>query len=119
MTDGLDEPVDYLYLETKHAIRALSRSPTFTFFIILVVSLGFGANTAMFDIVYTVLYRPLPYRNSDRLVVLRSSNAQEKVAESKVSLADFLSWKEAAHSFAGLACIINRSFNLTAMGEPE
>ena len=52
------------------ATRGYLRSPGFTFIALLAVALGVGANTAVFSVVDRVLFRPLPYRNADRLVSL-------------------------------------------------
>ncbi len=55
------------------SIRALVRKPLFASITILTLALGIGANTAMFSIIDTVLLRPLPFKDSDRLVIGRKS----------------------------------------------
>src|SRR5258708_6200442 len=56
--------------DIRPAARSLRRTPSFTAAVILTLALGIGATTAMFSIVYGVLFRPLPYADSDRLVRL-------------------------------------------------
>jgi len=63
---------DSLGREVKHAIRALSRAPTFTVMTVLTLALGLGAATAIFTILDAVVLRPLPYPHGDRLVALSS-----------------------------------------------
>jgi len=58
----------------RHAFRVLAASPVASGLIIVVLAIGIGGNTAMFSIVYGVLLKPLPYADSSRLVVIRSSH---------------------------------------------
>ena len=57
-----------LYSDTRHAIRALARSPGFSTLAVLMLALGIGVNTALFSMVDAVLLRALPFGEPDRLV---------------------------------------------------
>jgi putative ABC transport system permease protein len=59
---------DTLRQELRWAIRSLVRTPIFTVTSLVVLTLGIGANAAIFSVVDAVLLRPLPFRNSDRIV---------------------------------------------------
>ncbi|HEX9364995.1 MAG TPA: ABC transporter permease, partial [Vicinamibacterales bacterium] len=59
--------------DLRYAVRFLARQRAFTFVAVITVALGVGANTAIFSIADSVLFRPLPYADSDRLFVLETT----------------------------------------------
>lgn len=79
--------------EFRYAARGLKRSPGFTAIALLVLTVGIGANTAVFSVIYNVLLKPLHYRNPAQLVVVlvRGSNP--------VSPADYLDYRTQAAAF--------------------
>src|SRR5215468_7462829 len=62
--------VDNLCRDLRYALRTLSRTPGFASIAILIMALGIGANTALFTVVRSVLLKPLPFEDPERLVML-------------------------------------------------
>ena len=64
-----------MILELRQALRVLGRAKGFSAVVVLILGLGIGANTAIFSVVRSVLLRPLPFSEPERLVRLYESFA--------------------------------------------
>jgi predicted permease len=101
------------------AIRSLSRRPAFTLAALLTVALGIGANTALFAVVYSVLIRPLPFRDPGKLVQIWQTHPA--LPQLQVTAPDFRNWQEEARSFEQIAAYTLSAMNtatLLGQGEP-
>jgi putative ABC transport system permease protein len=67
-------PMSAVAQDLRYALRLLWKSPGFTAAAIIALALGIGANTAIFSVVNSVLRRPLPFRDANRMVVVWESN---------------------------------------------
>src|SRR5262245_22086261 len=90
-----------LAMDARYAVRMFARNPVFTLLAVAALTLGIGANTAIFTIVNGVLLRPLPYGEPDRLIQVWSTNAIEHRDRDGVAPLDFLDFKKAS-AFADL-----------------
>src|SRR5262245_57819196 len=109
-----------LWQDLRFGARMLLKSPGFTLIATLTLALGIGANTAMFSIVDAWLLRPLPFKDSDRLVIILR-NDLKRPTEPAYALfyRDFEPWKTQSRSFASLSGMFWRRYLLTGAGEPE
>ena len=109
--------MEELFQDIRYGLRMLRKSPGFTAVALLTLALGIGANTAIFSVVYGVLLRPLPYKDSDRLIVLNETTP--KVGQVSVSYPNFLDWRSGNRSFSQMAAVASVSFNLAGVDQPE
>ena len=106
-----------LWQDIRYGFRMLWKSPGFTLITVLALALGIGANTAIFSVVNTVLLRPLPYPNADRIVFMGEWSQQ--VPEMSVAYPNFLDWREQAQTMEQLGAFRGANYILTGVGEPE
>jgi putative ABC transport system permease protein len=109
---------DRLREDLRFAARLLRRHPGFSAVTLTVLALGIGATTAMFSIVNSVLLRPLPFREPDRLVMLEDKWLP-RFPRFEASPLDFLTWKEECQSYSDIAAFRPLVFNLTEGDLPE
>jgi predicted permease len=109
--------LEVLLQDLRFALRTLRKSPGFTAVIVLTLALGIGANSAIFSVVQGVLLAPLPYRDSDHLVVLWENNP--RFQRTWVSYPNFRDWQRSARSFHEMAAFMEQGVNLTNPGAPE
>lgn len=95
---------DELRADLKFAVRQLKASPGFTFVAALTLALGIGANSAMFALADSALFRPLPFRDPDRLVIVDEWGPQQ-AARSRIELLNFREWARQSRTFESMAAI--------------
>jgi putative ABC transport system permease protein len=103
----------------RYSWRTLSKMPGFTVLAVLVLALGIGANTAIFSVVNSVVLRPLPYRDSDRLVLIWETDLKDGIRREGASAPNFFDWQEQSQSFDEMALLEVGTGTLTGGGEPE
>src|ERR1700756_1475982 len=108
-----------LLKDMAFTIRGLARSPGFTLAAVLSLMIGIGANTTIFSVTSALLFRPLPYKDADRLVILWNRSPGLNVAQDWFSPGQYLDIKADNTVFDNVAATIESSYNVTGEGTPE
>lgn len=103
--------------DLRYGARQLARNPGFTVVAVLTLALGIGATTAIFSLVNAVLLRPLPFKDSEQLVMVW--NRYSTLARAAASPPDFLDRQERSRTLAQSAVYTKDNFNLLAGSEPD
>ena len=111
--------MDRFLQELRFAARSLARNPAFTAVAVLTLALGIGANTAIFSVVNTVLLRPLPVAEPERLITLFHYYPSLNNLEAGVAVPTVVELGQRAESFSGLAARTGWGANAAGQGEPE
>jgi putative ABC transport system permease protein len=108
-----------LLADIRFGARMLVKSPMMTFIALLALTLGIGANTAIFSVVHAVLLRTFPYSDPEKLVLVWEKRQGARTDQNVINLGNFSDWKEQNQVFTDMAVFFDRTFNLTSDGEPE
>ena len=108
--------VEHVWRDARYALGSLARRPGFTAVTVGVLALGIGATTVMFSLVDAVLLKPLPFPQSERIVLVREE--PRPGATNATSTLDFLDWQRMATGFTALAAEDPRAATLSGMGDP-
>lgn len=111
--------LEFFWHDLRFAARLLAKDRAFTVTAVLTMALGIGANTAIFSVVNTVLLKPLPYPEPDRLVMAWEQNPHRGWYENIVSAANFLDWQKQNDVFSGMAAFESGNLTLTGENRPE
>ncbi len=101
----------------RYAFRALTRQPTFTLIALLTLTLGIGANTAIFSVIKTVLLNPLPYQDPEQVVVLWEVNPDGSLAQ--VSIPTYRDWRDETRGLEALAAYRQVNYTFVGSGDPR
>jgi putative ABC transport system permease protein len=111
---------DSLRQDLRHGIRTWRSQPSIYSIALVALALGIGANTTIFSVVETVLIKPLPYKEADRLVDIFEKQAKTGVQRYFVSPSDFYDWKDRSRLLEAFAGYWRNEVNLTDGGhDPE
>ncbi|MEP6820303.1 MAG: ABC transporter permease [bacterium] len=109
-----------LWQDLRYGARMLVKTPAVTLVAVIALTLGIGANTALFSVVNAVLLRSLPYSDGDRLaVVWENRKSGTGNPQNVINLGNFYDWKDQNSVFLDMAAFFDRNVNLTGDGEPE
>src|SRR5215469_16303807 len=105
--------------DIRYGFRLLKKSPGFTAIVVATLALGIGANTAIFTVFNAVLLRPLPYKDSQNLAVLWSTDEAHGEQRDQVSTTDVADYRRLNHVFEGVSTIQDWYPTVSGKGEPE
>ncbi|HYP05886.1 MAG TPA: ABC transporter permease [Bryobacteraceae bacterium] len=112
--------LESLLKDVSYALRGLRKNPGFAAAAIVTLALGIGANTAIFDVVHSVLLKPLPYPSAEQLYAVGALVPQmHQLGPLPVPIQSYLQWRNADTAVTSMAAIQPWQGNLTGDGEPE
>ncbi|HLW77456.1 MAG TPA: ABC transporter permease, partial [Bryobacteraceae bacterium] len=116
--------LDNLARDLRYAMRVLASSPTYALISLFTLALAIGATTAIFTVVNSVILRPLPYPEPDRLVTVWAANANYNLpgrppGAIAFSPGDFLDLRDQNRSFAQIGGFAFDTYTLTGRAEPD
>jgi predicted permease len=107
-----------LWQDLRYGARMLLKKPGFTLVAIITLALGTGVNTAIFSLVNTVLLKPLPFYEPERLVMLWEDASALGFPRSEPAPGNYADWKAQQSTFDDLATLDWKNLDLTGDGEP-
>ncbi|HYM00723.1 MAG TPA: ABC transporter permease, partial [Blastocatellia bacterium] len=110
--------LDTVLGDLRYGLRSLGRNPGFAAVAISTLALGIGANTALFSVLNSVLLRPLPYTQPERLVSVQERDTIHGGRPTWISYPDFFDWRASSRSFDHIVGYRISSFNISLSGSP-
>ena len=108
-----------LLQDTRGALRAIRRNPAFSAVAAGTLALAVGVNVVMFSVLNTVLFRPLPYRFPDELVMLWTETPSQGLRENRSAFWNVEEWRRQSRSFRDMAVFDGVALTLTYEGETQ
>jgi putative ABC transport system permease protein len=112
-------PTSSAIADLQYGFRQLRLNPGFAAIAIVTLALGIGLNTALFSVVRSVVLKPLPYREPDRLARVWMDNRRLEMREDWASYLNYQDYKRLGTSFESFAAFTEPTLNLIGDGEPE
>jgi putative ABC transport system permease protein len=110
---------DNLFQDIRFALRTLRKNPAFTIIAVLTLTLGIGANTAIFSVVNAVILHPLPFKNADRLVDLAAHSTTYDFQHMYMSLPDVNDLRASTKTLSDVALYSFGSKEVMVGGRPD
>src|ERR1700730_2667175 len=114
------EAMENLSADLRLSTRSLLKNPGFLIVVILSLALGIAANSTIFSVLNALLYRPLPYPDPGRLVVIWQAEHSKPNVRQAPPIAEVVDWKKQNHVFEDICLSSGNSATLgTGIGEPR
>ncbi len=114
-----DKAMNQLLSDLRHGARALRRTPGFTLIAVATLALGIGATASIASVVRSVLLRPLPFPQPERLVSIRETRPERDMFDISFTYANFWDVHDMNKTFDAVGAIRFASRNLGGEGDPE
>ncbi len=106
--------------DVRVAIRSLLKNPGFLVVVVVSLALGIAANSTIFSVLDTLLYRPLPYPDPEKLVVIWQTEQAHPDQRNAPPIAQQLDWVKQNHVFEDIALTsFNDTASVAGLGEPR
>ena len=105
--------------DMRYAVRILRKDPGFTLVALLTLALGIGVNTAIFSVIYGVLIRPLPFKDGDRMIVVKQRAPIAGLENVPFSVKEIADYREQNRTMEGMVEHHSMTFTLLGGAEPE
>jgi putative ABC transport system permease protein len=105
--------------DLRYAARVLRNRPGFTLVAVLTLSLGIGANTAIFSVVNAVVLKPLPFPNPEQIVLVRDDLSGRQLQDIGMSVDELRDFQERSGVFDQISAVWPVDANLTGSDRPE
>src|SRR5258708_20991422 len=109
--------METLLQDIRYGLRMLLKSPSFSIVATIALALGIGANTAIFSVVNAVLLRPLPFTNSEQLMMVWETDATRGQVRGTASYPNFADWRDQNHVFERIASYHGNDSIMTVRSE--
>jgi len=111
--------METIFTDVRFGVRSLLKRPAATLIALVTLALGIGVNTAIFSAVDSVLLRPLPFKDPERLVSIWEQTLRMGIVRNEVAPANFSDLRTQNQSFEAIGAYGPQDINLTGDGEPE
>jgi predicted permease len=108
-----------LLQDLRYGARMLWKNPGFTLIAVITLSLGIGANTAIFSVIDALMLRPLPFKEPDNLFQVWETDVNRGYNEKDASYPNFADWRDQNQVFEQIAIYSGGAYILTGAAEPE
>jgi putative ABC transport system permease protein len=108
-----------LFQDLSYGVRMLLKHPGVPAIAVITLALGIGVNSAIFSVVNAIVLRPLPYANSEQLMVVWGNLHKAGLEEIEISAPEFKDFQEQCRAFEQIAAYVTQGLNLTGVDQPE
>jgi putative ABC transport system permease protein len=117
---GILTPLETIRTDVRFTLRSLLKNPGFLAVVIVSLALGIAANSTIFSVLDTLVYRPLPYPQPQQLVVIWQTEQAHPDQRNAPPIAQQVDWKKQNHVFEDIALTsFNDTASVSGLGEPR